>query len=684
MPDIFSSATRALTTAFGGGVRPIVSSSNDAQAGWMRPTHSQLEKIAEISKARVEQSKNFLAAEYRANGIAPEEAEDYALLSEIAMRKGQLESEQARLRDLFRRFDNLYYPDSMSEPGGADHWPDGRKQGRVHISVNTPPAYVDIPAALQAVPPVENYIGADSSDEEREAAARAERLYFQWKDDTDFETEVHKGCLVKGLYGFTFAKVWWDADRKIPVVRILDQPENLYVGWGDSDYRRIDWTVYCYGMSPQAAAEDYGVEVSPIPVGDGNYAAYVTGTHDDPIRTLYPNQADEAQGGRLRTAYEQTQVEVYDYWYKKVVKGKTEVWNAIFVGNRLVENARHKEYNDLPYIPLRNTYIPGSPYGRPDLLDLEQLFREKDERLSEAGQMIHSIVAGQMWQLVGPEAGEEVPANAIPKPNKVAAPGPGSEIKALQPFVPQFAVEDYLKRIDGEIETVSGLNDLLIGRAPATILGSSKAITALVANYEARIRMRRQLLYRWRKDVWAAVATVWEAKDKDIREILDGRHRLHIVEPELTPRDQLENAQKAINLVQNRLWSMRRAMDQTGVEDPEDELNLIRQEQTDPALNPAAVQAQVSLAAGMQALGMPMPGGAEGAPATQEQTENTARTLNRPAAGGESLNAPENQGNPPPEAQPENARGAGQALAQTMVQDGEASGRLVTQVPIGG
>jgi hypothetical protein len=347
----------------------------------------------------------------------------------------------------------------------------------------------------------------------------------------------------------------------------------------------------------------------------------------------------------------------------------------------MVENAKHSEYDDLPYIPLRNTYIPGSPYGRPELYDLEQIFREMDERISEGGQMLHSIVGGQMWQLVGSEASETISDNMIPKPNKVATPGPNAELKAINPFVPQFALSDYMKDMAGFLETMSGLNDLLIGRAPATILGSSKAMTALVANYGARIRIKRDLLYEFRKRVWKTAAKVWEEKDSEIAEILDGRHRLHIIAPELTPRDQLENAQKAINLVQNRLWSMERAMDSTGVEDPEEEKNLIRMEQTDPALNPAAVQTQVSLAAGMQQLGIQPGQAAAGAAPTTAQTDNSARTLNPAAAGGESLNAPENQGNPAQQALPTNARN-GKATVQTMVQGGEASSRLLTDTPL--
>jgi hypothetical protein len=217
------------------------------------------------------------------------------------------------------------------------------------------------------------------------------------------------------------------------------------------------------------------------------------------------------------------------------------------------------------------------------------------------------------------------------------------------------------------------------------VLGSSKAITALVANYEARIRMKRDLLYHWRKKVWKKAAKLWEKKDSEVRQLIDGRYRIHVLAPELTPRDELEIANMAINLVNSRLWSMERAMDRTGVEDPTDEKNLIRSEQTDAALNPASVQAQVSLATALQSLGI-QPGqmgqpGAAGA--TQEQTENTARTLNQGPEGTSSLNAEENQANQPPEATPANARPGASGLAQTLVQDGEASGRIVTQTPIG-
>lgn len=657
-------------------LRPVAAQyTNDPD---LLPSAETLRVLAKVGKDKggtmpaAERYAQIAEASYRDNGMEPDEEAE--LLRQVADRMADMASEQARLKALFNRLDNLYYPETLTNPGGADHWPDGQKPGRVHISVNAYPVYVDVPASLQAVIPIENVVGESSEDDEREAAGRIERLYFGWKDEDDFELKVHQACVVKGLYGHTFAKVYWNPIDKRPTVTVIERPENFYPGWGSSNYDRLDWGIYTYALTPAAIEQDFGtLKVGIYGDKQTGFAPYVMGSHADPIHTLTATPEY-----RRSVPPKSCMVDVYDYWYKKPKgKGKPEVWNAIFIGNKLVEHAKHPEYDDIPYIALPNTYIPGSPYGRPELYDIEQLIREKDERLTAAAQMIDTIANGQMWQLVGQEAPEEVPTGAVPKPNKVATPGPNARIEALQPFVPQFAIEDYLKRVDSEIESITGLNEVLMGKAPIAALGSSKAMNALVALYEARIRMKRDLLYRWRKSIWRVAAKVWERKDREIRDLIDGRYRIDVKPPELTPKDELEVAQMAINLVNARLWSMERAMDRTGVEDPSDEKVLVRAEQTDPTLNPAAVQAQATLLTAMQALGQT---GAPGAGPSPEQSANASRQANQRPKGSPSMNGPENEGNTPAESQP--ANGAGGVLAQTMVSGGEASGRLLSQVQL--
>ena len=89
--------------------------------------------------------------------------------------------------------------------------------------------------------------------------------------------------------------------------------------------------------------------------------------------------------------FNESRVEVWDYWYRKVEwvgKGKTKkakmvTCNAVFAGNVLVQGpTEYPEYRGkLPYTPIFNTYIPGVPMGRPELWDVEHLLREKYEQL---------------------------------------------------------------------------------------------------------------------------------------------------------------------------------------------------------------------------------------------------------------------------------------------------------------
>jgi len=600
--------------------------------------------------------------------VNPEENDEFKLYGEILTRKQQLEPEQNRLRSIFRRFDRMYHPDTITL-GGADHWaedPSARLAGRAHVSVNVHAAYVNIPSSLQAVTPVIHYIPEAPTEEAREDASNRERIFFSWWHEQNMDLKLETAALTKSLYGYTAAKVYWDANLRMPSVNIIEQPENLYMGFGNSDYTRLDWALYCYGLSPQAVKEDFGIDIIPVKQGEKWFGYSTSGTHDDPLGTVYQNQF-ERNPLRRETVYEQLQVEVYDYWYKVPTSaGKPPmVWNAIYVGNTLVKHTRHPEYaGSIPYIMVQNGKVPGSPYGKPELYDVEQLLREKDERITNQAQMIQSVVGGQMWQLVGAEAPDEVPPNALPKPNKVAAPGPGNELRALQPFIPQFQIEDYNKRIDREIAVVTGLNDLLLGLAPTSVLGSSKAIASLIANYESRIAPKRKLFYQWMKDVWTLCGRVWSSKDKAIAQILEDQYRIDVIPPELTPRDTLELAQTAINLVQNRIWSAERAMDRVGVEDPEGELEIIRDEQTDATINPAAVLTMGNLLQLFQQLQQqgiqsqqlqPQEQAAQEQFQAQQQSLNAFRTLNPPATGGTALGGFENLANPPAESLPANA-----------------------------
>jgi hypothetical protein len=150
-----------------------------------------------------------------------------------------------------------------------------------------------------------------------------------------------------------------------------------------------------------------------------------------------------------------------------------------------------------------------------------------------------------------------------------------------------------------------------------------------------------------------------------VQSLIAGAYRIEIFAPELNPRDTLELASTAINLVQNRLWSAERAMDRVGVEDPIGEKELIRDEQTDATLNPAAVATMTQVIAQMQQMQQGQQQASQAAMQeqmmmTQAQAQNAQRTLTSPVPGDQSLNQPENQAQLPPEANAQNAAAPGE------------------------
>lgn len=624
------------------------------------------------------------------------------MLREVGARMDTKRAEMSRFQDLCARWDNLYYPDAITKYG-PDHWPDDPNlsiPGRTHVSVNVYPVYVDVPASLQSAVPVENIAPADPRQEQnRELAAAVERVYFAWKEEVDYEIKSHKAAVAKSLYGRTAAKVWWDDDLDMPQFSIVDQPKNLWFGFSSTNYERLDWAIYAYRLHPTTVIEQYGLDVDY----DQQGYPYVRPFDGHITTNRYSPTRDWLTGD------ESNMVEVIDYWYRVPKdtpmpgqKTKMATYNCILVGNYIMKNEEHPEYDgNLPYVPLFNTYVPGVPDGRSEFYDIEQLLREKDERLSAGAQMIAKTVGGQFWQLVGPEAPDKVPPGVEPRADKVIAPGAGNRVEKIEPWMPQFQFDQYLDRLDRELTDVSGLNDLLRGLAPAQVLSSGKAINALVANYEARIRIKRDLFYQWRRRLWDLATIVWGNMNDGLGEAFAQASKLVITPPSLTPRDELETATMAANNVNNKLWSLRRGMDAVGVEDPEAEVDIVKEERTDASLFPADVQVQAALAgtlqqlqmtaeqmgqqAGPEQMGMGMGGGGP-----MEQLAMQAAGM---APGGmRSLNAPEEQAVMPQEGLTPGAPAPGgpplagegyNAVNQTMVKEGEPTNRILLQQPLG-
>lgn len=619
------------------------------------------------------------------------------ILNRLLLRVNSVRQEHTIFSNWCDRADDLYYVETINDKTGADLWPEhisAKVNGRQHVSVNLPATYVDVPAALQAVEPIEDILATDTTDAARKAASALERIYTAWKQEEDFELKFHKATTVKSLYGRTAARVYWDTDEKKPCVEIIQQPRNLFLGWKTDNFEELTWAAYRMYYDPIALTEQYGVEVKAVASPDGTGA----------VPMVFQRDWD-APPSRVSASMLGSRIEVWDYWYQEPVwsRGKFQrmrTMNVVIAGNLVIrEPQEYREYKGaLPYVVLFNTFAPGLPNGRPDLLDVEPLIREKMERITSGSQMIANATAGDAYQLTGPDAPTRVPQGLKPVIGGVIAPGPGNRVEVIAPFVAQFQLEQFLGRIDRELAAVSGLNDLLLGLAPAQVLSSSKAINALIANYESRLSMRRKLLYKWRRNVWELALAVFAEKDEDVKGVVGrGGGFLDITDPSLSPRDDMETATRALNLMNGKLWSQRTAMNVVGVDDPETEQDLIREERTDATMFPADVQVMAQLMSALQSLGLNAPAGAT--QQAQQQAANGQADLTKALGGatpanGQSSQLPGDQGMTPPvpggagdqsapfaagpAAAPDNA-----PVMQSMLQGGQAKGRILTSQKLG-
>lgn len=612
--------------------------------------------------------------------------------------------------DLFveecRRNDALFYSTTYTD-FGADIWSDDpnlQVDGSAHISLNNPQVYVEVPAALQALEAIENMVAIEDSESGRQDANAMERIRESWRVQEMWQLKRHKAATIKGLYGRTASFVYPDELKQSACAEVVINPRNLYMGFKDDNYAELEWAAQVTLMDPLTVMERYSVDVTVKELDGGMTIPWIAGTID---ATTVDIPRPDINWGPMR-------IEVWDYWYRKLgTRGergkmsKMETWNVIVVGNEVVRNEMYDYYEgEIPYVPLFNTFIPGMPTGRSELHDMEQLIREKMTRLTAGAQMIHKATAGDYWQITGENAPARGAANVKPILNQTVSPGPGNRFEAITPFVAEFQLEQFLGRLDREMAVISGLNDLLLGLAPSAVLNSSKAINALVANYEARISMRRLLFYEWDRRTWELTCKVWSnMKNKNgefIKQVVDnGLPRLDIIDPSLSPRDEMETANRAAALVGAKLWSQARGMDAVGVDDPEQEQNIIRRESTDATLWPDRVNLMVQLMSALAAAQQQMPAGAaaqangqaqSGAMMLQDALGMSAPQASPNGAGetdGIVAGAPvvEGGGNSPfaqgPKGASAQATGPQATQVQSMIQNGKLSGRILNNTKYG-
>ena len=544
-----------------------------------------------------------------------------------------VEGYQSVLRSRYRRLHHYAYPLN------GDQWPEDvrapGRAGKIHVTANICKPLVEIDARLQSLVPrvACKPNGVDTAS--RRAAEEAEKVIQTFLELSDWDLWLNTLAKTKAVYGKGVLKPFWNTAEKRPDVIVVEDPGNLILGWGSSDFRVLDFAVYSYGVSMSEAKRRWPeATVERVATGGGTYGWRVTqgSDHGDPAGqrdSIDSGKFTQRDTGYTPSDYEGDQLHVWDYWW---LDEDDTVRNAILLEGTVVAGPfSHPELPDIPYIPIENEHEPGSPEGvatHEPILDIQV---ELDRLYSHWAQMIADEI-DPSWQLTGENA-DSVPPGIVPRAGQIVPAGAGNRIEPISKGVNTFPVEQLADQFWGEVHRITGLPQVLFGTMP----GAQTAGRALAVQVEAasnRLDPKRRLLYAGIKRLilfWVFMLEKQNPKIKTMRatppaatapgappsvmeqqnfeeveiglgDVVRGFRRWNLIAPEITPRDAIESTTNTINQVQARLISLDTARDQLGYDSPADEGEKVENERQNINLFPGDVQTRVAVITALNSL----------------------------------------------------------------------------------
>lgn len=167
--------------------------------------------------------------------------------------------------------------------------------------------------------------------------------------------------------GITIFKHWKDSKAKRYNINLLENPNNFWRKWADSDFRSWDWSCYAYQISESQAYKQYGDylpegEVFEYAVPGGNIwnKARAEDINDLPVKMVWViDITGSIDGWKARGNGDKATLQ-------RVKRGKEEDFNALIVGGRICSIST----TDLPnYTVINNLEEPLNPWGVSDITE---------------------------------------------------------------------------------------------------------------------------------------------------------------------------------------------------------------------------------------------------------------------------------------------------------------------------
>jgi hypothetical protein len=510
-------------------------------------------------------------------------------------------------------------------PVDGDQWPGDDREGKIHITANIIKAFIDVESRILSLLPRITNVPSSKDADSRRKSETVEELFLRFLELSGWETWMVDWNRIGCIYGIKVLKPFWNARAKRPDVRVIEQPQNLMIGYGSSDFTVVDWVIYKYFISPSEARRRFPDAIITSP-GDGKPLTISRRSdHSDPLAqkqgvigsaiSAASSAVDRIRFGEARTAYEDRQIECWDYWY---YNEEGEVYNAQLLQRVIIDGpTSHPEMPRIPYIIVENDHEPGSPEGMSSVEPLIDVQMGLNRAFSHSAQ-VAADNSGTAYQLAGDNA-DSVPEGIVPAEDEIIPAGSGNQILAIERNANTFPLNELIKSYWEAAHRISGLPEIMFGNIPsADTSGRVMAIQIEAAANRLDLKRRREynglrdLMLFWgymliQKDPMVTVTRRKESQEGSmepgelesfqvkVAEAIKGFDRWNIVAPEITPRDSIETSQNVMQLVNAKLMPLVEGMDRIGLESPEQAIAMIEKERSNARLFPADVQTYASV-----------------------------------------------------------------------------------------
>lgn len=611
---------------------------------------------------------------------------------------------QNALLERHRRYLRAFSPPYERRIGEHDQWLDDfdqRDDGRTRASYNIVRATVELWTSLEAgdFPTIrwgEDFIPtpAPATDEEqqtkrqdtyramklvqRQVATMREQAVLRHVKRSRLTRHWYTLTRKKNIYGHAWLRVLPDVGRRTFINTVVSDPSTVYPVWSVYGDRRLDAVLVATRRSAQSAAAQYpgSVELER----DGITA------RSDGYYNPTPDRADEK---------DRAFVWVEDYWYLdadwtdegnidgRPYRVESRVVNCVRVNEKIVHVSEYPGWRRLPYIPLVNDDERDNT-GFSDVAAVLP-FQDGINRMLSQQQDVIFAESRPRFKYRG-DADREIILNA----DEVVSLDPDEDIDQIRVDLNVFPTQTHGQQLLQLLHRVTGLPAVVWGEIQAA-QNSGRALStawrATAARMVPRINGHSAALDEWTGFVVDLLELYgWDSA----RDLYGGNREWEWTFPNKEPRDYLEVTTNAINKLNAGLTDLHAAMEEIGVQSPDEMVERIRADYMDMVLHPEKGQSYLLLQrlknqieielqqAGMQQAAMaaqlgPTPDQQAGA-VNQQRTEAAARSA---PAGTEGQNNPATQAG---------AEGnAAQTKFSTLVQDGgNAMNRIVDQGQIGG